>query len=215
MSSDIEAIWIDTYLKPRYPELVPLCTEARSIASDAQASGRLTVPQARRLIELASSARTPLGENVAGMLGELAGAIPEAQDAIAALAEARQVHGRINALVAIESFPVGRLHVRLIGVLLRDRSRRVRGLAADKAVSFGLKELLPELIQAVQAETNPELREELEAQVALLRDGYRVSARDDGSVWVTCRKGRGVVSRRFSVGQFESEGQRWIAEQIQ
>jgi hypothetical protein len=149
------------------------------------------------------------------MLGELAAAIPEAQDAIAALAEARQVHGRVNALVALEAFPVGRLHVRLIGMLLRDRSRRVRGLAADKAMSFGLKELLPELVQAVEAETNPELHDELEAQVTLLRDGYRISARDDGSVWVTCRKGRGVVSRRFSVGQFESEGQRWIAEQVQ
>jgi hypothetical protein len=214
VSSDCEASWVDTYLKPRYPELVPLYTEACSIASEARASGRLTAPRARRLIELASSARTPLGENVAGMLGELAAAMPEAQDAIAALAEARQVHGRINALVAIESFPVGPRHHRLIGMLLRDRSRRVRGLAADKAVSFGLKELLPELNQAVEAETNPELRDELEGQVALLRDGYRVRARDDGSMWVTCRKGRGVVSRFFSLGQFESEGRRWIAEQL-
>ncbi len=202
MSSDRETSWVNTYLRSRYPELVPLYAEACSIAAEAKASACLTAPQARRLSELAASSRAPLGENVAGLLGELAAAIPEAQDAIAALAGARQVHGRINALVAIESFPVGRLHVRLIGMLLRDRSRRVRRLAADKAMGFGMKELLPELIQAVQAETNLQLRDELEAQVALLRDGYRVRALDDGSVWVTCRKDRGLVSRRFYVRQF-------------
>lgn len=213
MLTDSTSAWIDGYLRPRYPELVPLYVEACSILSSVRESGRLTEGQANRLFELASSPRTPLGENVAGMLGDLAGNFSEAQNIVARLSDAGQVHCRINALVALDSFHVGPLHARLISALLCDKSMKVRALASSKAMSFGMSELVPDLDRAIEKETNEKLRTELEWNRTLLRDGYLVRGQPNGTVWVTCKQGGGVVSRSFPEAQFESEGRKWIAEQ--
>ena len=215
MLTDIEKSWVDEYLKPRYPELVPLYLEACSVASEARQSGQLTEAQANRLLELASSPRTPLSENVAGMLGQLAGSLPSAQAVLTTLAAAPRVLCRINALAALQELPVGRLHVQLISAALRDKSRRVRALAADKAMGFGMRDLLPELEHAVNHEQDSKLRDSLAWNLALLRDGYLVKQNSNGTVWVSCRRGGSVVSRSFPAGQFETDGRQWIAEQLQ
>jgi hypothetical protein len=209
-----EASWIESYLKPRYPDLVASYIQAREIVSAARVSGQLTAGQADQLAIMASSRRKPLGENVAGMVGELAADFPEADRVLQHLATAREVHCRINALAALDSITPCSTHIRLVALLLRDRSAKVRALAASKAMSFGLKELVPALSDAIERETNEKLRAELRWNCDLLRDGYSCKDQGDGCLWISCRRDGGVVSTSFRVKEFESEGRRWIAEQI-
>ena len=214
MLSESESSWVEVYLRPRYPELVEGYVEARGIVFSAQSTKHLATVDVQRLVAMAQSERKPLGENVSCMLGELAVSFPQAQDALRQLALSPAAHCRINALAALDSFPPSALHFELIERLLQDKSTKVRALAASKALSCGARGLLSALGSAIEREKNPELRAELEWNRSLLRDGYISTTREDGSVWVTCRRGGGVISASFPADQFESKGRQWIAENV-
>jgi hypothetical protein len=148
------------------------------------------------------------------MIGELAVIFLQAQDALRQLASSHQAHCRLNALVALNSFSPSPLHIELIEKLLQDKSVKVRLLAASQALSCGVKSLVRALNDAIDRESTPKVKVELEWNRNLLRDGYIATSRDDGSVWVTCRQGGGVISTSFPADQFESKGRKWISENI-
>lgn len=212
MLTESESSWVEGYLIPRYPELVALYIEARSIASSAKVSGKITSDQIHRLVEFASSTRTPLSENVAGMLGELA-SFGEAQEAVLGLAQAGQLHCRVNALVALDSTTSESLCVSVISRLLMDKSSKVRALAGSKAMSFGIKSLIQNLDKAIKDEKQQKIRADLEWDRDLLRDDYIVKNQGDGRVYVTCRQKGGVISTSFPEAEFESKGRKWIEKQ--
>jgi hypothetical protein len=117
---------------------------------------------------------------------------------------------RINALVALHFQGKSALHDEILAAALRDRSAKIRALAADKIMSFGLRNLLPALEEAIAREAKPELRATLECGRDLLRDGFHIDNCGDGSVRVTCRTGAGVISRSFSKLDMETNGRKWI-----
>ncbi len=213
MLTKSESSWLETYLQPRYPELVPEYLEAHAIASTARAAGHLEAESAARLVELASRSRKPLGENVAAMIARLAATLPAARDAIRTLAGARVVHGRINALVALGWLSWGDLHDELVSRLLRDASTKVRALAASAMMESGVTSLVPLLDDAITTETSEKLRAELVWNRDLLRDGWVADTPVDGRIWVTCRRRSGTVSMSFTTDEFEIKGHEWIASQ--
>ncbi len=212
MASVVTESWIKGYLEPRYPELVAPYREAERICDTALASGQLTESSLSTLLESAKSARTPLGENVSGMLGSLAGRFSIVQDAIRAMARDKKAHVRINALVALDSEQQSPLNAEILSAALRDRSARIRALAADKIMTFGLQCLLPQLEEAIASEAKPELQATLIWERGLLRDGFRIVDAGDGRVNVTCRMGGGVVSKLFSKREMETTGRQWIRD---
>jgi len=199
-------------LEPRYPELVAPYRAAERIRDAALDSGVLHEGDLAAILESAKSSRTPLGENVAAMLGELADRFDAARASIRQLAQDSKVHVRVNALVALHSHSLSQLHQQILASALRDRSARVRGLAADKIMSFGLRPLLPALEDAIARESKPDLRAVMEWERDLLRDGFRTEGKEDGTVWVTCRRPGGTTSRSFPIEEMETTGRKWIRE---
>jgi hypothetical protein len=210
----IEESWVRDYLRPRFPELVAPYLEALQITEQAKLKGELSRAALETLLVHAKSRRTPLGVNVAGMLGSLYEVHSHVGEAIRALACGGSVHERINALVALDSCSTAKLHVELFAAALTDRSARVRALAADKIVGHGIGELHEQLEAAHQREAKPGLKAELATQVEWLTKGYSLK-REDGAVWVTCRiPGRGTVGTSFPTSEFESKGRAWIKAQL-
>jgi hypothetical protein len=210
--SEVTESWIREYLEPRYPELVAPYREAESICDAALVSGQLSESSISLLVKGAKSPRTPLGENISGMLGSLADQFPQVKDAIRAMFRDKKMHVRINALVALHSHQTSSLHDELFAAGLQDRSARVRALTADKIMAFGMRHLLPELEGAIAREAKPELRATLDWERDLLRDGFRIDDAGDGSVKVTCRTGAGTLSAWFSKNDMETKGREWIKE---
>ena len=166
--------WVTVYLKPKYPELVKPFLEALRLYEAAKKRGAVTQQALEKLLERAGSSRTPLGENVAAMLGDLYEVDDSAGAAIRALATGRTLHERINALVALDSCHTTELHAELLPSLLADRSGRVRALAADKIVGHGMLELLEKLKLAHQNESSSGVKEELGADIEYLEQGKHV-----------------------------------------
>jgi hypothetical protein len=205
--------WVRDYLKPRYPDLVPSFLEAQAIHARAMAQGFLGPDDAERLLAHALSKRTPLGENVASMIGELYAKVPELETVIRALAAGKQVHERINALVALDSGPPSELHTELLSHLLLDKSGRVRALACDKIVLHRLVALASRLESVAAQETNRDVADELHASVDYLRKGFHVRQMN-GNFWVTCLspRGGGRVSKLFRTEEYKNEAKAWIAD---
>lgn len=206
--------WVKEYLAPRYPELVAPYREAVRIAEDATSRGAISRGPLETLLQHARNPRKPLGENVASMLGRLANHFPEAQAGIRELAADSQVSARVNALVALLDHNQGALHEELLSVALTDKSSKVRELAADRIMYFGIRRLIPDLENAITHATSDKHRETLAWELALLRDGY-FAKKEDGRVWITCRTAEGVKSTSFPSETFDTAGRDWIAKTAQ
>ena len=205
------AEWVRDYLEPRYPDLVPSFLEAREIRARAMESGFLDSDDAERLLSHARSKRTPLSENVASMIGELCAKVPDLETVIRALAAGKQVHERVNALVALDFLPPSEVHTELLTSLLSDRSGRVRALACDKIVLHRLLALESALESAAAHEASPDVAQQLHTGLSFLRKGFHVR-RSDENFWVTCLSPEGgTVSKLFRPEQYENEAEAWIA----
>lgn len=204
--------WVREYLQPRYPELVHAFLDAQTSHTHAMATGRIAPSALERLVAHARSPRTPLGENVAAMIGNLYAKIPSLEAAIRALATGSRVHERVNALVALDSGPPTELHVELLACLLQDKSARVRALAADKIVVHRLEALASALEAAAARERNPRVADHLRSSIDYLRQRFHVLQVNE-SFWVTCRPrpGGSSVSKLFTQAQFETTAPAWIA----
>jgi hypothetical protein len=210
-SSDYPDAWVREYLAPRYPDLVGAYLEACSIYESGKASGSLDQADAERLLAHARSSRTPLGENAATMLGELCASRSALGAAIRSLATGRRVHERVNALVALHSCPPTELHVELLAFLLRDKSARVRTLAADNIAHHRIKQLSNALEEAATRETNVEVANQLRAELDHLHQGFH-ARREGERVRVTCRPPSGAsVSKLFTPEEYQIAGSAWIS----
>lgn len=208
--------WIRNYLAPRYPELVPQLEKALRAFDAASERGHLTDDELACLLECARSRRTPLGENAAALLGELSARLAPAAQAVREMAADAKVHVRVNALVAIDSAGPSALHDDVLRIALKDRSSRVRTLAADKVMLMGLRHLLPDLDRAIEREADQTTKHELEYERDLLRDGYHLRACDDGRFWLTCRLsgGGGTTGAFVSAEDLSQKGVKILARSL-
>ncbi len=202
--------WIQEYLVPKRPELADDFVEARRICLRVEESRVLEKGDHDRLLALSRSSHAPLGENVASMIGELYAKVPALGTIIRALAGGLRMHERINALVALSSHPATELHSELLSGLLKDKSAKVRTLAADKIIEHGLTGLGAELGAAIVRELKPAIVEAFREGLDHLYHGFHVRQTGE-EIWVTCRRpGMGSVSRLFASADYETEGAAWI-----
>jgi HEAT repeat protein len=207
--------WIREYLQRRHPDLVGPFRAALNAFETAIGSGVLTTKQLLELADVVRSPNRPLSENAAVLLGELAAKFPQARHLIEAASQDAKLHVRVNALVALSAMDPGELHDAVLRTALNDRSSKLRLLAANKIAGLGLKNLLPDLAQAILRERDPDARRSLERERDLLRDGFHASSQEDGRVWVTCRLPDGSLrSRFFSSADVESKGLEAIARSL-
>ena len=207
--------WIEQFLEPHYPELVAPFLAALEAFEAAIEAGALNDAALETIVECARSSRMPLGENAATLLGQLVARFPAAEHAVRGMAVHPKVHVRVNALVALSSTPPASLHDEVLRMALRDRSSKIRALAADKIMQFELDHLLPELDAATASENVPKTREELEYARDLLRDGYRVRPLEDGRAWLSCRMPDGaLMSSVVDAKDLQAKGAKAIARSL-
>lgn len=117
-------------------------------------------------------------------------------------------------LVALSSMAPGHLHDDVLRAALKDRSSRIRELAADKIMIFGLTALLGDLEHALACEPE-KTKSGLVFSRDLLRDGVTMRPSENGQIWVSCRRRNGdVVSRFVSSAEIERNGLQAIAREI-
>jgi hypothetical protein len=209
------AEWIRDYLQPNFSALVAPLLEAAD-AFDRLKSGRDPGDKdLAKLVEVASTRSSLIGDAVAPMLGELAQTLPSARAAIVQLSKNRQLEARINALAALESFGVCETHEEVTKNLLHDRTARVRELAADKIRKWRLISLLPDLEIAIGRERNSAFKKTLELQRDLIRDGYRVDRMSAQELEVTFQKpGGGLVTKFVNETEWQAKGLSGIARAV-
>jgi hypothetical protein len=207
--------WIRDFLKPRYPELVPDFKKALEDFETTITSGVLAPERLQTILECARNRRTPLGENVAALLGELAVRFASAQQVIREMSHDAKAHVRINALVALNTSSPTELHDEVLRPALKDRSSKLRRLAADKIMQFGLRHLIPDVEEAVAREADPRTRDCLARERDLLRKGFYSRRQDDGRIWLSCRLPGGSLTSVFvSAEDVRRKGLKAIAKEL-
>jgi hypothetical protein len=104
---------------------------------------------------------------------------------------------------------------------LADRSKNVRGTAANVCRGYLLAELLPDLARAAENETDAATAFEMSCAIALIRDGYFVYRRPDGSQALMVRISDGFPAETMWPGpdwwpnsNVDDAGARSIAAQV-
>ena len=199
------ASWIRDYLQKRYPELVAPLLRALEAFDRAESSGKLSSADLAALTEASRSKRSPLSENVAPLLGYLARRFECAQETIYKMSIEPQAHIRVYALVALEGVGPCEFRDSVVRKALRDLSARVRKLAGDKIRGWNMTQVIPDLEAAIVRESKPAVREALEWQCNLLRDGYSLRKETDGRVWITFQRDTGATIGTFVAAEEISE----------
>jgi hypothetical protein len=88
---------------------------------------------------------------------------------------------------------------------INDASAKVREFTVEASRNYEMKECLPLLIARQAIETNKKVRDNLEFNIPLIRDGYFVEADSDGTYSLVVSKAGGVVSTGIQKEDLEPE----------
>jgi len=206
--------WLRDYFRKRYPELESALLEAIDAFDATKELDRINSEQLRPIVQAASSSRCPLYENTTGLLGQLSVKHEEARKAIEAMATDAQSHIRFNAILCLGKSTPPDFTLRLIRQGLRDKSARVRLKASDWAGRLRIREVVPELEEALAREKNEKAKKTIEFDLGLLRDGYILEPLPDGPVSVTtfCRSGLSI--RHVKKAELDTRGLKSILGEL-
>lgn len=161
--------WLEAYLRKRFPELERPLIEAID-AFDELASGTpIETDRLKPLVFAASSDRSPLYENATELLGQLAVKHDAARQAVEGMAVNSKAQVRFNAIICVNASWPRKAALEILRNRLRDSSSRVREKAADWALRYGMKELVPELTAALRNESNSKARSCIDFALQQLR----------------------------------------------
>jgi hypothetical protein len=146
--------WIDSYLRKRYPELERPLLDAVQAYDEMDSSAIVDPTRLKPLLDAASSARAPLYENATHLLGDLAVIHEAARHAVIEMASNSTAQVRFNAILCVDKAAPRSFALHVVRNGLTDGSARVREKAADWAYRCSLHELTPDLVTALQRESN-------------------------------------------------------------
>ncbi len=95
--------WIETSLRPRYPELEAPLLAAIDAFDAIQEQNRVSLELLGPIIDAASSSRRPLYENATEFLGALTGRFEEAREAVTRMSRDPKSQVRFNAILSVNS----------------------------------------------------------------------------------------------------------------
>lgn len=151
--------WLRDYLRKRAPELEPLLVAAFDAYDVIVDERRIDPSLLGPIVEGASSWRRPVLETAVGLLGKLARDYALARDAVDKMAVDPRSYVRFNAILCLEKTTPIDFTLKLLRQGLRDKSAGVRSKAADWAGRLRLRELVPDLEDALAVETRVNARE--------------------------------------------------------
>lgn len=199
----------DSYLRElreKRPQDEPVMRAAIEAFDAIQAGGKVTQLLLEPIVQAASDSRKMLFQIPVNFLQQLTGRHEEAREAVSRMAVAKRSHTRFNAIMCIGKAAPLSFKLELLRQGLRDKSSSVRLKAADWAGRQRLRELVPELVQALAAEVNDKARKAIEFNLLLLRDGYILETVKDGTVRVTAFTAYGCGARWFEQTEIDRRG---------
>ena len=159
---------MDSYLRKRYPELERPLLAAIDAFDNIQAGGPSDGHHLQPLVDAASSDRVPLYENATTLLRRLALTQSNAREVISKMATDSRAHVRFNAVLCISETAPGSFGREIVSKALLDSSSRVREKAADWAVRCSMRDLLPDLREALKRESSTKVKQCLEYSLKAL-----------------------------------------------
>jgi hypothetical protein len=203
--------WARDYLEARHPELVRPVLAAAEAFDRACASGELQPDDLRAVASVARDRRSLVAEYGASLLGALAAQFETARTEILSMSTDSKAHVRISALIALIELDPSDTHVSVALRALKDKSAKVRLLAADKVLTWRLASLIPALEEALLAEQDIAQREQLDLVISLLRDGYKIVPQGDAiDVYVQPSNG-GIRVLSVSENELRTKGIEGVA----
>ncbi len=207
--------WIENYLKPRYPELVPILKEALDAYENIESNKSINEADLMKIVEVASSHRGPLYESVTTLLGELSTKYAEACEAIDKMFHSSKAQIRFNALLSLNQNTPNDLCLKIISKGLLDKSTKVKIKAADWAERLNLVEVVPFLESALSSESNEKVKCNFDFSLRLLRDGYILRETDENIFTLSVRHENSLGVRRVTKSELDTKGLEALIEEMQ
>ena len=182
-------------LRQRYPADEAVVRSALDAFDSIQQGTGINQHALQPIVEAASNSRKRVHEIAVDLLQRLAETQRKALDAVAIMAENPRSHVRFNAIVCVGKSAPREFQLRLLRQALRDKSSKVRWKAAYRALRLRIKELVPDLEEAVTVEKDARAKASIEFDLKLLRDGHILTPEPDGTFTVTVPTRRGISTR--------------------
>lgn len=158
------------------------------------------------IVQAASDSRKKIFDVPVDFLDRLSGKHAAAREAIVQMIDHTKSHVRFNGITCIGKAAPKSFKLKLLRKGLRDSSSKVRSKAADWIGRQRLRELVPDLEDALATEKNADARSTIEFELRLLRDGYILKTESDGTVCVTALTPKGCGSRWFEQIEIDRRG---------
>jgi len=198
--------WIEKDLRPRFPHLADACLKVYEIEKSVVATKQLKIDDLVLLEGFCRNNSSILSEFAASVVGSFAEDIAEARMALINLSGDKRINARINALVALHDCGTVQVREQVLRIALRDKSARVRQLAACKVQGFLLHSLLEELEGAIAREGDVFCRQAMIFSSCLLKDGYFLDHLTSGAVRLTIVVKNCIRSTVHSANDFREKG---------
>ena len=206
--------WIEDDLRPRFPHLAEKAYEAFQIYEIGR-EGALAPEGLARLEVLCHEKSGMVRDWAASIAGSLSDNLPGAAQLVERLIHSDRADVAISGLAALHDLESMSLKVNAIRTGLFHRSKKVRELAASKAVQFKLTSLVSELEVSLTRERNEKFRKELKYYIGLLRDGVFVEELENGAIYITVAGPRAFTGRTYSKEMVDERGLGTLISEIQ
>lgn len=198
--------WLNGALRKRCPESVDLMAAAFDAYDMIEKHQKVTPKLLACVVDAASTSHVWIYETAADMLGKLTETFFEARDAVSGMASNPKSHVRFNSILCLKKMTPKPFSLQILRQCLRDKSARVRQKAADWSGRLRLRKITPDLEKAALCEKNVKVRETIDFDLRLLRDGYILKPAKGDRVWVTTFTHEGTISFGYSTAELKQRG---------
>jgi hypothetical protein len=185
--------WLSNF--PKEPkERLAIALGAIDAFESCQSKKDIATSDLEPLVAAGSSPYKLLCETGCNLLCKLATTNRQAQECLLRMAQSKSMIARLHAVAYLHANLPEVLRVEILGLGIRDRSAKVRGMAVDRVGQFNFLSFLPQLEEMQKAETEEFVLRQLAFNIPLLRDGYLLEPYADGSGYSL------IVRSRWSTG---------------
>ena len=178
-------------------------------------SGRFDAAALDLLVDAACNGRARPADLATTYLALLSPTAAEVRQAVTRMAGDDRWQVRERAVRAAHPRSPREFAEQLVRAGLADPHERVRAVAADRAVSSRLAELVPELERLSRAEGDPRAKQCLQRAVGLLRDGYWLEPDEPGTFRLVVLEGDGATpSTLVTQAELEARGPQALAAEL-
>jgi hypothetical protein len=206
-------LFVDDYVREEHPKLWKVLAPAAG--SRVPPDDRVTEALLAPVVAAVADTRASVARPAHYVLWVLTDHFTAARQAVSRMLQDSRGHVRTWAMLCVGEGAPRPFQLDVLRRGLSDRCAPVRRQAANRAWSYRLRELLPEMEAAAARERNAKVRWEIDCCLRLLRDGYSVTPSTGGQVVLTVALDDGGIGSRFvSRTELKSRGVETVASEL-